>query len=69
MNGSSPKNMESVKATIDRLIKSKALFVISKSYCPYCKMARDVLKVGTHYTTTLHYTTQPQGEPPPATVG
>merc|ERR1712062_742363 len=32
-----------VKAEMDDLIKSKPVLVISKSYCPYCKKAKQVL--------------------------
>jgi len=32
-----------VKAEMDELIKSKPVLVISKSYCPFCKKAKQVL--------------------------
>ena len=32
-----------VKAEMDELIQSKAVLLISKSYCPYCKKAKQVL--------------------------
>ena len=35
--------MSSVKSKIDNLIKEKKVVVISKSYCPYCKKAKQVL--------------------------
>ena len=31
-----------VKAEMDELIKSKPVLVISKSYCPFCKKAKQV---------------------------
>jgi len=34
----------SVKADIDQLIKQYPVFVISKTYCPFCTMAKDALK-------------------------
>ena len=34
----------SVKATIDQLIKQYPVFVISKSYCPFCVMAKKALE-------------------------
>merc|ERR1711971_616488 len=34
----------SVKAGIDQLIKQYPIFVISKTYCPFCTMAKDALK-------------------------
>merc|ERR1712018_227405 len=34
----------SVQAEIDQLIKQYPVFVISKSYCPFCHMAKDALK-------------------------
>ena len=34
----------SVKAEIDQLIKQYPVFVISKTYCPFCTMAKDALK-------------------------
>ena len=36
-------NKMSVTAEIDQLIKQYPVFVISKSYCPFCKMAKDAL--------------------------
>lgn len=33
----------SVRNTIDKLIKDYAVFVVSKSYCPFCHTAKDVL--------------------------
>ena len=33
----------SVKARMDKLIKDYAVFVVSKSYCPFCKTAKNVL--------------------------
>merc|ERR1711863_252971 len=41
-NNSSKKM--SVQAEIDQLIKQYPVFVISKTYCPFCTMAKDVLK-------------------------
>ena len=35
--------MSSVKSKIDNLIEKKKVLVISKSYCPYCKMAKQIL--------------------------
>ena len=32
------------KEMIDDYIKNKAVFVVSKSYCPYCKKTKDILK-------------------------
>ena len=32
-----------MKAEMDELIQSKAVLVFSKSYCPYCKKAKQVL--------------------------
>ena len=40
---------EEVKAEMDKLIKSKAVFVVGKSYCPYTKKAKQVLKYGKKY--------------------
>ena len=34
----------SVKAEIDQLIKQYPVFVISKTYCPFCTMAKEALK-------------------------
>ena len=34
--------MSGVQAEMDELIQSKAVLVISKSYCPYCKKAKQV---------------------------
>merc|ERR1711935_346239 len=34
----------SVKAETDQLIKQYPVFVISKSYCPFCTMAKEALK-------------------------
>ena len=34
----------SVKAQMDQLIKEYPVFVISKSYCPFCTMAKNALK-------------------------
>ena len=34
----------SVKAAMDKKIAEKAVFVISKSYCPFCVKAKNVLK-------------------------
>merc|ERR1712086_415986 len=34
----------SVKAEIDQLIKQYPVFMISKTYCPFCTMAKDALK-------------------------
>merc|ERR1712110_805432 len=34
----------SAKAEIDQLIKQYPVFVISKTYCPFCTMAKDALK-------------------------
>ena len=44
--------MSGVKAEMDELIKSKAVLVISKSYCPYCKKAKQVLH---KYTKNTQY--------------
>merc|ERR1712179_92184 len=41
-NNSSKKM--SVKAEIDQLIKQYPVFVISKTYCPFCTMAKEALK-------------------------
>ena len=35
--------MSSIKLEIDNLLKEKKVVVISKSYCPYCKKAKQVL--------------------------
>lgn len=35
--------MSSIKSEIDNLLKEKKVVVISKSYCPYCKMTKQVL--------------------------
>ena len=35
--------MSAIKTEIDDLIKNKKVVVISKSYCPYCKKAKQVL--------------------------
>lgn len=35
--------MGDVKATIQTKINGKKVMVFSKSYCPYCKMAKDAL--------------------------
>merc|ERR1712083_1174033 len=34
----------SVKAEIDQLIKQYPVFMISKTYCPFCTMAKEALK-------------------------
>merc|ERR1712158_14275 len=34
----------SVKAEIDQLIKQYPIFMISKTYCPFCTMAKEALK-------------------------
>ena len=34
----------SVKAEMDQLIKQYPVFMISKTYCPFCTMAKDALK-------------------------
>ena len=36
--------MSATKQLVDDLIQSKAVFVVSKSYCPYCRKTRDILK-------------------------
>jgi len=35
--------MSAVRAEIDNLLKEKKVVVISKSYCPFCKKAKQVL--------------------------
>ena len=35
--------MTSIKSKIDHLLKEKKVVIISKSYCPYCNMAKQVL--------------------------
>ena len=35
--------MSAIKSELDNLIKEKKVVVISKSYCPYCKKAKQVL--------------------------
>uniref|UniRef100_A0A0N5ABW2 Glutaredoxin domain-containing protein n=1 Tax=Syphacia muris TaxID=451379 RepID=A0A0N5ABW2_9BILA len=35
--------MGEVKGFIDLLLQTKPIVVISKTYCPYCKMAKNVL--------------------------
>ena len=32
------------KELLDDSIKNKAVFVVSKSYCPYCKKTKEILK-------------------------
>ena len=32
------------KQMLDDFIANKAVFVVSKSYCPYCKKTKDILK-------------------------
>ena len=34
----------SVKAEMDQLIKQYPVFMISKTYCPFCTMAKEALK-------------------------
>ena len=34
----------SVKSEIDQLIKQYPVFMISKTYCPFCTMAKEALK-------------------------
>lgn len=34
----------SVKAAMDKKIKEKPVFIISKEYCPFCVKAKDALK-------------------------
>merc|ERR1711862_975043 len=34
----------SVKSEMDQLIKQYPVFVISKTYCPFCTMAKEALK-------------------------
>ncbi|KAH3837488.1 uncharacterized protein LOC127876992 [Dreissena polymorpha] len=36
--------MGDIKAKIDMKIKGKKVMVFSKSYCPYCTMAKEALK-------------------------
>ena len=36
--------MSSAKEKVEAKIKGKKVMVFSKSYCPYCKKAKDVLK-------------------------
>jgi len=36
--------MPGVKEIVDGKIKNKKVMVFSKSYCPYCRKAKDVLK-------------------------
>ena len=43
LSASKPVSM-SVKAAMDKKIAEKAVFVISKSYCPFCVKAKNVLK-------------------------
>ena len=42
--GNNNLNKMSVKAQMDQLIKEYPVFVISKSYCPFCTMAKNALK-------------------------
>merc|ERR1711963_268976 len=42
--GNNNSNKMSVKAQMDQLIKEYPVFVISKSYCPFCTMAKNALK-------------------------
>ena len=35
--------MSAIKSKVDGLIKDKKVFVISKSYCPYCNKAKQIL--------------------------
>ena len=35
--------MSGVRSEIDTLLKEKKVVIISKSHCPYCKMAKQVL--------------------------
>lgn len=41
---SSPGISESNKEKIDNYIANEHVFVASKSYCPYCKRAKQILK-------------------------
>eukprot|EP00092_Neocalanus_flemingeri_P066873 GFUD01081535.1.p2 GENE.GFUD01081535.1~~GFUD01081535.1.p2 ORF type:complete len:111 (+),score=38.90 GFUD01081535.1:49-381(+) len=36
--------MSPTKKMVDDLITSKAVFVVSKSFCPYCRKTRGILK-------------------------
>lgn len=38
------KNIMSVKEKINQKIQGKSVFVISKSYCPFCVKGKNVLK-------------------------
>lgn len=38
--------MESVKTQVSELIQSTPVVVFSKSYCPYCTEAKNILKKG-----------------------
>ena len=38
--------MQSVKQAVQDLIKAHPVVVFSKSYCPYCTEAKDILKKG-----------------------
>merc|ERR1711923_137961 len=42
--GNNNSNKMSVKAQMDQLIKEYPVFVISKSYCPFCTTAKNALK-------------------------
>lgn len=35
---------DTVKKSVDKLIESNKVMVFSKTYCPYCTMAKDVFK-------------------------
>ena len=35
--------MSAVKSKIDQMIKVNKVFMVSKSYCPFCNMAKNVL--------------------------
>lgn len=43
---------ENKSEMVKKLIESDEIVIFSKTYCPYCKMAKEVFdKLGTHYTT------------------